>query len=188
VILAPPDVLDVLIAPTVEPVSLADAKRQIGLSEDQDEHNAFIVQKISTARRLIERRLRITMVEQKLRAVWRSCPVVVQLPAPPVLVDNDHPIVVTLAGTALSGSDYTLDTDMKPAEITFTNPASGKLVVEWWAGKMPGFILTPTLQSAILMYVETQFRNRGVLVDDQREELSIGFGDLLAENSWDGRY
>lgn len=184
----PPDVLDVLTAPTVEPVSLADAKRQIGLSEDQDEHNAFIVQKISTARRLIERRLRITMVEQKLRAVWRACPVVVQLPAPPVLVDNDHPIVVTLAGTALGGSDYTLDTDMRPAEITLAKQGFGKLVVEWWAGRTPGFVLCPMLQSAILMYVETQFRNRGVLVDDQREILPIGFDDLLAASSWSGRY
>lgn len=185
---APPDFVDVVTPPVVEPVSLADAKRQIGLSDDQDEHNAFIVQKISTARRLIEKRLRITMVATKFRAVWRSCPVVIQLPAPPLLVDNDHPVTVTVDGDTIPGTDYTVDADLRPGEITLGRSMFGKLIVEWWAGRPAGFVLCPLLHSAILMYVETQFRNRGVLVDDQREVLPIGFDDLLAASSWSGRY
>jgi hypothetical protein len=44
------------------------------------------------------------------------------------------------------------------------------------------------LQSAILMYVDHAFRNRGVLADDQTVILPVGFDDLLAASSWSGRY
>ena len=182
------DHVDVLTPPVVEPVSLADAKHQIGLSADQDEHNFFIVQKISTARRLIEQRLRITMVETKLRSVWRSCPTVVRLPAPPLLLDDDHTISIVVDGDEVSEDDYTIDEDVRPAEIEFSQSMQGKLVVEWWAGRLPGTILCPLLHSAILMYVDHAFRNRGVLVDDQKDVLPYGFDDLLAASSWSGRY
>jgi hypothetical protein len=187
-ILAPPDNVEVLIHPVVEPVSLADAKSQIGLLSEQDEHNFFIAQKVSTARRYIEKRLGITMVATKLRGVWRQCPRVVALPAPPLLVDGDHPVSVTVDGQPVQPADYTVDADVRPGEIALEVAASGKLVVEWWAGKLPGFILCPMLHSAILMYVDHAFRNRGVLADDQTIVLPMGFDDLLAASSWSGRY
>lgn len=187
-ILSPPDNVQVLIPPVVEPVSLADAKAQIGLLPEQDEHNFLLAQKISTARRLIEQRLGITMVATKLRGVWRQCPRVVALPAPPLLVDVDHPVSVTIDGQPVSATDFTVDSDVRPGEIAFDVAGSGKLIVEWWAGREPGFILCPMLNSAILMYVDHAFRNRGVLADDQTIVLPLGFDDLLAASSWSGRY
>ncbi len=187
-IVTPPDNIAVIVAPVVEPVSLSDAKAQIGLLPEQDEHNFLIAQKISAARRLIEQRLGITMVATKLRGVWRQCPRVVSLPAPPLLVDTDHPITVTVDGEAVPSGELEVDADVLPGEITFVMPRPGKLIVEWWAGKAPGFILCPMLQSAILMYVDHAFRNRGVLADDQTVILPVGFDDLLAASSWSGRY
>jgi hypothetical protein len=188
VIVAPPDNVAVVVAPVVEPVSLSDAKAQIGLLPEQDEHNFMLAQKISTARRLIEQRLGITMVATKLRGVWRQCPRVVSLPAPPLLVDADHPITVTVEGEAVPSGEIEVDADVLPGEITFVAPRPGKLVVEWWAGRPAGFILCPLLHSAILMYVDHAFRNRGVLADDQTVVLPVGFDDLLAASSWSGRY
>lgn len=187
-IVAHPDNIDVLVAPVVEPVSLSDAKAQLGLLPEQDEHNLLIAAKISASRRLIEKRLGITMVATKLRGVWRECPRVVALPAPPLLVDAEHPITVTVDGEAVASTDFEVDADVRPGEIAFDAQPAGKLVVEWWAGKAPGFILCPMLQSAILMYVDHAFRNRGVLADDQTVILPVGFDDLLAASSWSGRY
>lgn len=187
-IVAPPDNVAVVIPPVVEPVSLADAKAQIGLLPEQEDHNFFIAQKISTARRFIEQRLGITMVATKLRGVWRECPRVVALPAPPLLVDADHPISVSVDGVSVASSDFEVDADVRPGEITFDPPLAGKLVVEWWAGRTPETILCPMLHSAILMYVDHSFRNRGVLADDQAVVLPVGFDDLLAASSWSGRY
>jgi uncharacterized phiE125 gp8 family phage protein len=190
VIIAPPDNIEVLIPPVVEPVSLADAKAQIGLLPEQDDHNFFIAQKISAARRLIEQRLGITMVATKLRGVWREAPRVVVLPAPPLLVDADHPVVVKLDGETVPSGDYEVDADLRPGEITLGQAASGKLVVEWWAGREPGYILCPLLHSAILMYTDHSFANRGVVVTDgsQPAVVPLGFDDLLAASSWSGRY
>jgi hypothetical protein len=188
VIVAPPDNIAVVVAPVVEPVSLSDAKAQIGLLPEQDEHNFMLAQKISTARRLIEQRLGITMVATKLRGVWRECPRVVPLPAPPLLVDADHPVAVTVDGEAVPSGELEVDADVRPGEITFVAQRAGKLIVEWWAGKPAGFILCPLLHSAILMYVDHAFRNRGVLADDRTVVLPVGFDDLLAASSWSGRY
>lgn len=187
-ILSPPDNVQVIIPPVVEPVSLADAKAQIGLLPEQEDHNFLLAQKISTARRLIEQRLGITMVATKLRGVWRQCPRVVALPAPPLLVDAEHPVSVTLDGDAVSTDQFTVDADVRPGEIAFEVAGSGKLIVEWWAGRLPGYILCPLLHSAILMYVDHAFRNRGVLADEQTIVLPVGFDDLLAASSWSGRY
>jgi uncharacterized phiE125 gp8 family phage protein len=188
VILSPPDNVEVIIPPVVEPVSLADAKAQIGLLPEQEDHNFLLAQKISTARRLIEQRLGVTMVATKLRGVWRQCPRVVALPAPPLLVDAEHPVSVTLDGQALSAGEFTIDADVRPGELVIEAAGTGKLIVEWWAGRLPGFILCPLLHSAILMYVDHAFRNRGVLADEQTIVLPVGFDDLLAASSWSGRY
>lgn len=187
-IIAPPDNVAVLVHPVVEPVSLTNAKAQIGLLPEQEDHNFFIMQKISTARRFIEQRLGITMVATKLRGVWRECPRVVALPSPPLLVDSEHPVSVIVDGEAVPAGDLEVDADIRPGEIAFKGPLSGKLVVEWWAGRLPGAILCPMLHSAILMYVDHAFRNRGVLADDQTVVLPMGFDDLLAASSWSGRY
>lgn len=202
-----PDHVDVLTAPVVEPVSLADARHQVGLYDDQDEHNLFLAQKIAAGRRLIEKRLNVTMVETQFKAVWRACETAfeadarcrprtnalsyrqaIHLPAPPVLVDGTHPITVVVDGTELAAEDFSVDADLRPGEITFRQRTFGKVVVEWWAGKLPGVILCPLLHSAILMYVDHAFRNRGILADDQTVVLPYGFDDLLAASSWSGRY
>ena len=187
-IVASPDNVTVVIPPVVEPVSLSDAKAQLGILPEQEDHNFFIAQKVSTARRFIEQRLGITMVATKLRGVWRECPRVVALPAPPLLVDADHPVTVAVDGETVPSSEFEVDADLRPGEITFDQPQFGKLVVEWWAGREPGTILCPMLHSAILMYVDHAFRNRGVLADDQVVVLPVGFDDLLAASSWSGRY
>lgn len=179
--------LRVLEWPVLEPVSLGDVKAQLSMMADHTEHDRFLMDKVATARRLIEKRLGITMVATKYRATWKGgYPAIVQLPAPPLLVASGYDLDVTIDGEATE--DYTTDTDSTPGEIEFDTPGTGDLVVEYWGGVVPGEIVDPLLKSAILLYVMHQFDNRGVLAADSAVELPQAFETLLAASSWDGGY
>jgi hypothetical protein len=199
-----PDTVRVIEWPVVEPVSLTEARAQLSLMPDQTEFDALLLGQIATARRLIERRLSITLVATRYRATWADGvdpvyhPVgcagsgwqtgrkVLHLPAPPVLISEAYPITVTVDGTALASTDYEVDEDSFPAILTLDNQAYGKIVVTYWAGVAPGGAIEPMIRSAILAYVTHQFENRGVLNTEGGGELPQAFETLLAASSWNG--
>jgi uncharacterized phiE125 gp8 family phage protein len=181
-----PDTIKVLEWPVVEPVSLTEARQQVGLMADQTEFDAFLLRAIATGRRLIERRLGMTLVATQYRATWQTAPAVLDLMAPPVLIDEDHALVVTVEGDEVDPADYEVDADAQPATVTFDSVPSGKVVATYWAGVAPATEIEPTLKSALLMYVAHAFENRGVLADGPTSELPQGFETLLAASSWNG--
>lgn len=183
-----PDSVRVLAWPVIEPVTLAEVKAQVGLLADQTEHDAFLLAKMAAARRLIEQRLGITLVATQYRAVWKDRhPAVVRLPAPPLLVDADHELNVTVGGVAkAAGADFDLDQESVPGTLDFGTPGSGTLVVEFWGGVPPETRVCPMIRSAILLYVTHLFENRGVLAADTDRELPQAFETLLAASSWNG--
>ncbi len=183
-----PDTIKVLEWPTVEPVTLTEARQQVGLMPDQVEFDALLLRAIATGRRLIERRLGITMLATQYRATWHVAPPVLDLPAPPVLVDEDHPLVVTVDGDEIDEADYEVDSDALPATVTFDQAPTGKVVATYWAGAALGSLIEPTLRSAVLMYVTHAFENRAVLADGPSAELPQGFETLLAASSWSGAW
>ena len=135
--------------PTVEPVSLSEAKAQVRLMPDQNDDDAFLLGLISTARRLIERRLGTTLALTKYRARfdnedppvdWRlaasfnpSMSVMsaqyrvaigiqqpyVVLPNSPALVDSSHPLTIAIDGVTMDPTNYEVDTDSVPAYVRF---------------------------------------------------------------------
>lgn len=184
-----PDSIRVLQWPLVEPVSLSEAKTQVGIMLDQVEHDRFLLDKIGTARRLVEQRLSMTLVATQYRATWSASPdssKVFHLPRPPVLVSGTYPLAVTVDGVALTGSDYTLDTDAFPAALTLNTATRSKVVVTFWGGVAPGTPIDPMIRSAILAFVTHQFENRGVLNTEGGGELPQAFETLLAAASWNG--
>lgn len=186
--IAPPDTLKVIAWPVVEPVTLAEAKAQIGLMDDQTDHDRLLVDKIAAGRRLIETRLGITMVATRYRATWKAAPTVLRLPAPPLLVAEGYALAVTSDGVALATpADYTVDTDAVPGEITLAKGGSTKVVVDYWGGVAPaGERVCPMLRSALLAYVDHAFNNRGIVATDSATELPQAFETLLAASSWNG--
>lgn len=184
--MAKPDTIRVLQWPIVEPVTLTDAKAQVSLAQDQTEHDRFLMDKIAAARRLIERRLSVTLVATQYRATWQTGGSVLDLPAPPVLISATYPITVTVDGVALSASDYEVDQDAFPATLTLDTATTGKVVVVYWGGVAPGGVIEPTIRSALLAYVNHQFENRGVLNTEGGGELPQAFETLLAASSWNG--
>lgn len=181
-----PDTVRVIQWPSVEPVTLAEAKVQLGMTNDQSEFDRFILDKLATARRLIESRLSMTMVATQYRATWKAVPQTFRLPAPPLLVDQDHPISISVDGDSLSSGQFEIDLDAMPGEITLDSGISGKAVVEYWAGVPAGQQICPMLRSAVLCYVTHCFENRGVLAADSAIELPQAFETLLAASSWNG--
>jgi uncharacterized phiE125 gp8 family phage protein len=184
--MAKPDTIRVLQWPSVEPVSLTDAKAQCGMLADVTEFDRFLLDKIAAARRLVESRLSVTLVATQYRATWQAGGSVLHLPAPPVLISATYPISVTVAGVALAAADYEVDQDAFPATLTLDTATNEKVVVTYWAGAAPGSQIEPMIRSAILAFVNHQFENRGVLNTEGGGELPHAFEALLAASSWNG--
>ena len=181
-----PDTIRILEEPTVEPVTLSEAKQQLGLMDDQTDFDGFLADKIAAGRRLIEKRLGVTLVATKYRAKWREAPAVLRLPNPPILFDgDDYDLAITVDGVAVGPADYELEEDARPAEITLTGQV-GKVAVEYWGGVEPGTAIAPQLKAALLLYVSHLFENRGVLAADSAVELPQAFETLLASESISG--
>lgn len=181
-----PDTLKVLTPPESEPVTLEEAKAQIGLMPDQDEHDTLLAGQIATARRLIEARLGIAILATEYRATWKTAPAVLRLPAPPLLTGSAYPLEVTVDGEPLDEADYEVEADAIPATIELSKGTGKRVVVTYWAGVEPGQPIDPLLRSVILAYVDHQFNNRGVLATDSAVELPQAFDTLLAASSWNG--
>lgn len=170
--------------PVVEPVSLSEVKDQVGLSADQTEFDRLLMGAMATARRLIERRLGLSLVATRYRAKYPAGAVILELPNPPVLVDLAHPLEITIDGEALSTNDYELDEDA--SEIELDIPAADEAVVTYWAGVAPGGMIPPQLRSAILLYVAHAFKHREAASEDGVVEVPMAFETLLASESVTG--
>jgi len=181
-----PDTIRVIEWPVAEPVSLSEAKHQLGLMADQTEHDRFILDKIAAGRRLIERRLGITLVATQYRAKWATAPAVLHLPNPPLLLDEAHALAVEVDGEAVSSSDYEVEEDSMPATVTFDQQPTGKVQATYWGGVAPGTPIAPQLKAALLMFVAHAFENRGVLAENSAVELPQAFETLLASESVNG--
>lgn len=223
--------LAIVTPPTVEPVTLAEAKSQLRLLPEQTEDDAFVAGLISTGRRLVERRLGVALAPTQLRASfdneeppidWRLAasfmPTLtiqstqyraalgitepyVTLPVAPLLVDNSHPVAVSVidqsvypvSTTAVAAAEYYIDLDSQPGVLRFRNvpyvPARGVLQVTYWSGPAPGMKIAPQLRSAILLMVGHLYINReAVITGTIAEELPMGVDMLLASESVTGRY
>lgn len=216
----------------IEPVSLAEAKAQVGLLQEQEDDNALLLRLIATGRNLVEQKLGVALAAKQVRATYSKesaqSPVAysglssllgfggfggyggvgafpypsaypsvadprdVRLPVPPVLVDNDHPLVVALDGVTVDPSKYVVDTDSQPAVLRFNDEPilapRGSMQVTFWAGPPPGQRISPNRVSAILLIVSHLYRNREATVEGSMKEMPIGLETLLAAESVTGAY
>lgn len=181
-----PDTIKVLQWPTVEPVTLTEARQQVGLMPDQTEFDQFLLRAMATGRRLIEKRLGVALVATQYRATWTTAPAVLDLPNPPLLVAEGYDLEVTADGDTVDPADYEVAADATPATVTFDAVPTGEVVATYWAGIDPAGQIDPMLRSAILMYANHAFENRGIMADGPANELPQGFETLLAASSWNG--
>ena len=199
----------------VEPVSLADAKAQVGLLPEQEDDHALLLRLISTGRRLVEQRLGVTLATRQFRATFEpaehghchghdhyhqhytyyqgSRRLGLRIPVPPLLVDGTHPLAITVGGVAVNPATYTVDADSTPAVIRFTTwptfDDDTPLVVTFWAGPAPGQQIEAGLESVILLFVAHWYKNReAVLTGTIAVALPAGCETLLAAHSVTGAW
>ena len=186
-----------LTRPEVEPVSLTMAKDQLGILAEQEDDHALILRLISAGRGLVEKRLGVCLAARQYRATFElEGERRLQLPAPPLLLDVDHPLVVTVDGTTINSATYTIDSDSQPAEVLFDAalPCSGwgtlnQVKVTFWAGPAPGQQIEAGLESVILLFVAHWYKNReAVLTGTIAVALPAGCETLLAAHSVTGAW
>ena len=138
-----PRSVSVLTPPIAEPVTLYEAREHLRLSPDQTDDDSLVLGLLATARRVVERRLGQTLTATQYVATWTESPEVADLPYGPVLVDEDHALVVEADGDVVSSGSYEIESDV--SSITFTSVPAGKMVVTYWAGAVPGSAIGPKI-------------------------------------------
>jgi uncharacterized phiE125 gp8 family phage protein len=185
-----PNTVRVVTWPEAEPVTLAEAKAQLGITESFDEFDAMISDKIAAGRRYIEKRLGQTLVATEYRATWAAVPVtgILTIPNPPLLTGSAYSLTVTVDGEEVDEEDLEVDADAMPATVKLAAGVSGKVVVTYWGGVEPGDPVEPNTKAALLMFVEHTFKNRGIIAEDGSAELPQAFEALLASASHSGAW
>ena len=187
--------------PAVEPVSVAEAKVHLGISPDVAEHDAYLMGLIASARIAAESRLNMTLTATKWQAVragWWYCSCEgVEMPYPPLLVDEDHPITVKWKDrdgvvNEVNDTDIVADVDEFPGRVrVLANMAGGccesVATVTWWAGVVNPSDVPSPIRTAILRMVARMFGDRGDTADDVLTN-DQAVAHLLATCSWSGRY
>lgn len=172
-----------LTPPTVEPVLLSEVKQHLRLMPDQTDDDLYLMGQVAAARRLIERRLGISLVATQYRSKWEAGAVVLPLVGP-VLVTMGYPLSITVGGVELDPADYELDDDT--SEIELDTAAADEVVVTYWSGVAPGQPIAPQLRAALLLYVAHLYANREAASLDAPAEVPMAFETLLASESVNG--
>jgi uncharacterized phiE125 gp8 family phage protein len=192
-------------APALEPVSLDEAKAQLRILKDFTDDDLFVQGLVATGRRVVERRLGITLMATQFRATfadpldlltnrhesnWWGWSDTLELPYGPLLVDASHPVSITAGGVALASSAYTVDADSRPGRIRLASPGNNsQMIVLYWAGYSSADLVPPTIKSAILLLVGHYWLHReSVVTGTISQELDQGLNMLLAAEAITGLY
>jgi len=101
----------VITAPTAEPVTLAEAKSNLGILSDDSTQDALITRRIGQARAWAEHYTRRVLMSQVLEFRLHHFPVSIELPSSPLIsVDSVKYIDVDGAEQTVSASEYDVDT------------------------------------------------------------------------------
>lgn len=164
--------LKLVTAPTVEPVSLIEAKTHLRVLHDDDDTQ--IASLITAARQMVESGESWSLERSLVTTTWRlrldRFPKCIELPRPPLIAVTSITYRDTAGSTqTLSPSLYTVSTDMEPARIV---PTYGNVwpnvqghvddvSVTFTAGYGPTAADVPqAIKQAILLGVSDLYENR----------------------------
>lgn len=162
------------VAPTVEPITLAEAKAHCRVDASADD--ALIQGYITTAREWVEDYIDRALVTQQLVMKLDAFPAEIELPRPPMIASGTATAVTVTyvaneAGTTatLATSQYRVDRDSTPGVIRTTYAGSwpghiidkNSVTVTWWAGYGDTASVPQRVKSAMLMCVHELYEKRG---------------------------
>lgn len=175
--------------PTVEPVTLADAKGHLRVDTDTDD--GYILGLIAAAREWCEAYLDRTLIHTQWTMRLEAFPSddeAVSLPRPPVAVAAGNTAVsvsYTLSGgstAALSTASYSVNRYKTPGEVTADSwpITDGEATVTWWAGYGAAPSDVPaTIRHAMLMLIGTWYERRASADSAGGSEVPFGVRSLL---------
>jgi uncharacterized phiE125 gp8 family phage protein len=181
--------------PTVEPVSVAEAKLHCRVDTDADD--AYIAGLISAAREYVETYMDESLVHQQLVMRMDYFPVEISLPRPPMAATGTVSITYTVDETmqtaVLSQSSYRVDRDSTPGAIRTLYGGSwpshlrdaNSITVTWWAGRGDsGHSVSRSVRNAILMLVGHWYERRLAAEPGALNEVPFGVKALLDSQKW----
>ena len=180
----------VITAPTVEPVSLAEAKEQCRIFHNSE--NTLIDRLCRVARAHVETVLSRALMTQSLRLELSAFPSdgIIELPRPPAISVTDIKYRDTSGIIqTLDAASYVPVLDPTGARIelasgyewppTFVHPAA--VQADWQAGYGGTYDKVPdAIRHAILLLVEHLYTNRGATSDSNRNQIPFSVDALLA--------
>jgi uncharacterized phiE125 gp8 family phage protein len=193
-----------LTQPTVEPVSIADAKAQCRVDDTGEDLNLFAAY-ISAARGWAESYTERTFIHTQWQLRTDAFPWEFRLPFPPMATATGF-TDVTLTYTSgivngigtvvtLDPSNYRVDRQQTPGGVRTlygqTWPAyivdRNSVTLTWWAGYgEDGTKVPAAVKSAILMLVAHLFRNREMTTESALSEVPFGVKAMLNTVRWGG--
>jgi uncharacterized phiE125 gp8 family phage protein len=185
-------------APTVEPVTLAEAKAHLRVDTATDD--SYIATLITAAREWVEEYLDRALVHQQYVMRLDSFPYEFELPRPPMATSGTATAVVVTytlgddSTATLSSTQYRVDRNATPGVVrqlrAGTWPGNlddqNAVTVTWWAGYgASGTSVPAAIRHAILMLVGFWYDNRStVLVGSISKQLEFAVESLLSSQKW----
>lgn len=189
--------LKVLTEPTVEPVSLAEAKAHCRVDADADD--SLILAYIQAAREWVSAYMDETIVHTQYVMRLDSFPHEIELPRPPAATAAGFTAVtVTYTGenqqtATLSTTEYRVDRDSVPGVVRPLYNGSwpshlldyGAVTVTWWGGReSSGAAIPQRVRNAILWLVGYWYERRVAADGINLTEIPFGVKALLDSAKW----
>lgn len=181
--------LKLVTAPSVEPVTLAEAKAHCRIDEDTD--NAVVTALIAAARALAETYTRKAFTTQTWQLFLDAFPACneIELPRPPLAsVTHIKAYSDADAATTFSAANYFVDTASTPGRIVLRDGASwpdaarvaNAVEIQFVAGQSDVSLISPAIKNGILQLANWLYEHRG----DGTEPLDSCYAPLVGERLW----
>jgi uncharacterized phiE125 gp8 family phage protein len=189
--------LKVLTQPTVEPVSLAEAKAHCRVDTDTD--NAYLASLIRAAREWCAAYCDETFVHTQYVMTLDSFPVEIELPRPPMATASGYTAVTVTyktenqATATLATNQYRVDRDSTPGVLRTLYSGSwpshlmdyNAVTVTWWGGvSADGTGVEQRIKNAILWLVGYWYERRMAADGISMTEIPFGVKSLLDSAKW----
>ena len=187
--------------PTVEPVSVGEAKHHLRIDADFTDDDLYVASLITAARHYVENYVDRTLLRTQLRMKLDYFPVWdLPLPRPPVMAD---PVVVqyvssdsALGYVPIAYTNFRTDRDATPAVIRpqwngtwpTVRGAENDVVISWWAGYgTTGADVPVPARHAMLLILSHWYRNRESVSETRFAPVPMSAETLLGTVNW-GQY
>jgi uncharacterized phiE125 gp8 family phage protein len=188
-----------LTEPVVEPVSIVDAKRHLGVDDDFTDDDIYLHGLITAARIHVENVTDRTLIRTQYQMSLDYFPAWdITLQRPPLIASDPITVLYVSSGsyTQQTFTDFRIDADSTPAIIRpqwngtwpTARGAENDVVITYWAGYGPNASDVPVpARNAVLMLVAHWYRVREAVTEGRMNTVPLALDALIGAVNW-GQY